>query len=84
MSHAYGGPDQVPNGVVLCTFHHRAFDLGVIGVEREAGQYRRSVSNESNELTAQSSAFTLVLDVRGKPLHPPSENGMQFADKYVA
>jgi putative restriction endonuclease len=30
--HQAGGPDKVQNGLALCTLHHKAFDLGAIGL----------------------------------------------------
>lgn len=30
--HSAGGPDEVDNGLALCTFHHKAFDFGALGV----------------------------------------------------
>jgi putative restriction endonuclease len=29
---AFGGPDQVENGLCLCSLHHKLFDKGVLGV----------------------------------------------------
>ena len=81
MWHAFGGPDQVPNGLALCTLHHKALDRGVIGLEREAGTYRLLVSNE---LSGQSSAFSELLDFRGKPLRPPQEEALLPAAEFVA
>lgn len=31
--HSHGGPDEISNGLALCTFHHKAFDVGAIGLE---------------------------------------------------
>lgn len=28
----YGGPCSIPNGLALCSLHHSAFDMGVIGI----------------------------------------------------
>ena len=81
MWHALGGPDQVPNGLALCTLHHKALDSGVIGLEREAGTYRLLVSNE---LSGQSSAFSELLDFRGKPLRPPQEEVLLPAAEFIA
>lgn len=80
MWHSHGGPDRVPNGLALCTLHHKAFDRGVIGLEVESGRYRLLVSNE---LVGQSRMFSEVLDLRGKPLRPPQEGEQQPADSYV-
>jgi len=32
MWHSAGGPDTADNGLALCSFHHKTFDLGAIGV----------------------------------------------------
>lgn len=80
MWHAHGGPDQVPNGLALCSLHHKALDRGVIGLEREDGAYRLLVSNE---LSGQSPAFRQLLDSRGQPLRPPQEEALLPAAEFV-
>jgi putative restriction endonuclease len=30
---AFGGPDDVDNGLCLCSLHHKLFDKGVLGVD---------------------------------------------------
>ena len=80
MWHSHGGPDEVPNGLALCTFHHKAFDRGVIGLEPESGEYRVLVSNE---LSGQSPAFREVLDLRDRNLRPPQEDELQPEVEYV-
>jgi len=30
--HSAGGPDEIPNGLALCSLHHKLFDLGVLTV----------------------------------------------------
>jgi putative restriction endonuclease len=42
---AYEGPDAVTNGVALCAFHHKAFDLGAFTIEEDLAV---SVSEEVN------------------------------------
>jgi putative restriction endonuclease len=42
---AYDGPDSVTNGVALCAFHHKAFDLGAFTIEEDLAV---SVSEEVN------------------------------------
>ena len=78
--HAAGGPDRVQNGLALCTFHHKALDWGVIGLQQESDAYRLLVSNE---LSGQSPAFRDVLALRGKSLRPPQEEKLQPAAQYV-
>lgn len=33
--HQYQGPDVVPNGLALCSLHHKAFDLGAITLTQD-------------------------------------------------
>ena len=80
MWHSHGGPEEVPNGLALCTFHHKAFDRGVIGLEQESGEYRVLVSNE---LSGQSQAFREVLDLRDRNLRPPQEEALKPDFEYV-
>ena len=46
--HAYGGPDIESNGLALCSFHHKAFDRGVIGLNNIGDGYQVEVSSELN------------------------------------
>ena len=80
MWHSHGGPEEVPNGLALCTFHHKAFDRGVIGLEQESGEYRVLVSNE---LSGQSQAFREVIDLRNRNLRPPQEETLKPDVEYV-
>ena len=80
MWHAAGRPDQVQNGLALCTFHHKALDWGVIGIEPKSGAYHLLVSNE---LSGQSPAFGEMLALRGKLLRPPQEEKDRPAVRYV-
>ena len=45
MWHACGGPDDVPNGVCLCSLHHKLFDRGAFTLTKEL---RLEVSAEVN------------------------------------
>lgn len=67
--HAYDGPDEVSNGLALCTLHHKAFDLGGISL---LDDLRLVVSDD---LHGQNRAFDLwFLDHRGKPIRSPRHN----------
>ncbi len=48
MWHAAGGPDCVPNGLALCSLHHKALDIGAIGLRRQDDEIRLLVSSEVN------------------------------------
>ncbi len=38
--HCYEGPDTIPNGLALCSSHHKLFDWGAISLERSSNAYR--------------------------------------------
>ena len=78
--YSHDGPDLVPNGLALCTFHLTAFDRGVLGLEPKSGMYRLLVSNE---LTGQSPAFSEVLSLSGRALRQPQEEEQRPAVEYV-
>jgi len=41
--HQAGGPDDVDNGLALCTLHHKFFDRGAIGISMD---YRILISQD--------------------------------------
>ena len=70
--HAYDGPDEVPNGLALCTLHHKAFDLGGISL---LDDLRLVVSDD---LHGQNRAFDLwFLDHRDKPIRAPRRDELR-------
>ena len=68
--HAAGGPDWVSNGVALCSFHHKALDVGALGLDGTGGEVTVLISSEVN---GRSAAVRQLLDLRGAPLRPPRE-----------
>lgn len=74
---AYGGPDELTNGLALCALHHRAFDRGVVGVGLDR------CMTVSRLFRGSSTAKTLVLDLAGRPIADPQE-GLPFpADEFL-
>ena len=70
--HAYDGPDEVSNGLALCTLHHKAFDLGGISL---LDDLRLVVSDD---LHGQNRAFGLwFLDHKGKPIRAPRHDNQR-------
>jgi len=67
-----GGPDEVANGLALCTLHHRLFDRGVLGLAADG-----TVMVSQLFVGRETSARRLVLDLVGQPAllpqapHPP-------------
>ena len=46
--HAHGGPDEESNGLALCSYHHKAFDRGVIGLNNIGDGYKVKISEKVN------------------------------------
>lgn len=81
--HSHGGPDQVANGLALCTFHHGAFDRGAIGLaEDERGSGWRLLV--SREVHGMSPAVRWLPDYHDRPIRPPQEGTREPAGRYVA
>ena len=66
--HAYGGPDDVRNGLALCGLHHKALDRGAIGMEPTGSGFQVIISAEVN---GQSAAMRWLLDYAGQTLRQP-------------
>ncbi len=66
--HHVGGPDVVPNGLALCSLHHKLFDLGVFTIEETE---RRVVFSQH----AIDGARGLAGELRhhGQPMLPPQD-----------
>ncbi|WSA38792.1 HNH endonuclease [Streptomyces sp. NBC_01808] len=63
--HSHEGPDEVSNGIALCSLHHTLFDLGVLGLTSEL---RIRVS----ELyVARSPAGLAIDDLHDRPMSTP-------------
>jgi len=83
--HALAGPDEVDNGIALCTLHHKLFDQGVIGLTRD-----RQIQISQHFVGHGSTAETLVLGLVGRPLQgpqpgqpPPAPEHLSWHEKQV-
>jgi putative restriction endonuclease len=63
--HSQHGPDDVANGLALCSLHHTLLDLGVLGLTPD----RRLKVSEL--YIAQAPAGRAVYDLAGRPLASP-------------
>jgi len=61
---AFGGPDALDNGLALCVLHHKLFDLGVLGLDRELQVLVPAV------FTARTDAGRAVYALHGRKLKP--------------
>lgn len=66
--HSAQGPDEVPNGLALCGFHHKAFDRGAWGLEPRGSGYTIKVSSDVN---GNDSAVALLLDFEDENIRLP-------------
>ena len=77
--HSQGGPDELDNGLALCSLHHALLDLGVLGLS-EAGTILVSGAFVARSAAAHASVF----DLAGRPLLDPLPRRPSPALEYVA
>jgi len=63
--HCYEGPDEVANGLALCSFHHKALDRGALGITED-----RRV-RISSEVHGAEMVELLLLRYTNQPLRLP-------------
>jgi len=63
--HNAGGPDIEPNGIALCTMHHKLFDRGAFTLDRD---YQVEVSEYVH---GGKGLHEWLLDFYGQPIHFP-------------
>jgi putative restriction endonuclease len=63
---AFEGPDEVANGLALCTMHHLLFDRGVLGVTTE-----RTVAVSRHFVGHDPTSSNVVLHLVGRELGEP-------------
>ncbi len=61
---SFGGPDDLDNGLALCTLHHKLFDLGALGLDTHM---RVQVSSA---FTARTAAGRALYDLDWRQLAP--------------
>ena len=75
--HQAGGPDVQPNGLALCSLHHKLFDLGAFMV-------RTDRTLVISELVSGGEGFTrLMLDFHGEKIRPPQAPDYSPGAEYV-
>jgi putative restriction endonuclease len=77
--HAYGGPDELDNGLALCELHHSLYDLGAIGVS----QNLKVIVSESFVAHSES-ADALVYKLHDKDLFEPAPHAPAPASDNLA
>ncbi|MFD3656264.1 phosphorothioated DNA-binding restriction endonuclease [Streptomyces sp. NPDC058620] len=67
---AFDGPDDIENGLCLCSLHHKLFDKGVLGLGEGQGEGHRVLVSQSfvgHSTAARDGVITLA----GRPLIGP-------------
>ena len=76
------GPDDIQNGLALCSLHHRAFDRGIIGLKEDRQEFRVIVSELIQGISRNS-----LIDLRNQPLRGPrmpmQAPNLQFVDHHL-
>ncbi|MFD0224871.1 phosphorothioated DNA-binding restriction endonuclease [Streptomyces hirsutus] len=74
---AFGGPDDVDNGLCLCSLHHKLFDKGVLGI----GDHHRILVSQ-RFVGHSSAAREHVTALAGRPLIGPQPGARPVADAH--
>lgn len=75
----HGGPNEVANGLCLCSIHHKLFDKGVLGL---TDQQRITVS--ARFVGRSKTAQTMVLSLNDAEMSPPMKGFPAVAVPYIA
>lgn len=75
----HGGPNDVDNGLCLCSLHHKLFDKGVLGI---TGHHRVTVS--ARFIGRSAAAEQLVASLSDRPLNQPLKGFPPVSITYVA
>jgi putative restriction endonuclease len=59
-----GGPDELDNGLALCSLHHKLFDRGMLGLDEEMGLV------VSRRFSARTPTGRSIYDLHGHRLQP--------------
>ncbi|MBK5269041.1 MAG: HNH endonuclease, partial [Acidimicrobiia bacterium] len=76
--HAYDGPDEVSNGLALCSIHHKLLDLGVVGLTAD-----RTITVSQRFTGTGESADRLVLRLAGAPVLGPQPGADPVDDDHI-
>ena len=66
--HSHDGRDVVPNGLALCSLHHKALDRGAMGLDAKGGGFRILISGR---VRGRSPAARRLVGFGGKEIRAP-------------
>lgn len=75
--HQAGGPDEEPNGLALCSLHHKAFDLGAFTIRPDR------VLLVSEHAHGQRGFHEWLLKFHGQPIRPPQRESFRPGGVYL-
>lgn len=78
--HSYGGPSMVPNGLALCSIHHKALDRGALGLALVAGEFKVLISSKVH---GESDATRWFWDCHDKRLQYPRSGDFRPKIEFV-
>lgn len=78
--HSAGGPSEVPNGLALCSIHHKALDRGALGLAPIAEGFKVLLSDK---VDGESDATRWFWDCQDMPLRHPRNNEFQPKAEFV-
>ena len=67
--HSHDGRDVVPNGLALCSAHHKALDLGAMGLEEKGDSFRILISSR---VRGRSPAAKRLVGLKGRAMRLPA------------
>jgi len=75
-----GGPSEIPNGLALCSIHHKALDRGALGLAPMAEGFKVLISDK---VDGESDATRWFWDCKTMPLRHPSNSASEPKAEFV-
>jgi putative restriction endonuclease len=72
------GPDEVSNGLCLCSLHHKLFDKGAVGLTPE-----HFIAVSARFIAKSEATKHFVLSLVGKPISEPQAGFDSVADQHI-
>ncbi|MFB9879276.1 phosphorothioated DNA-binding restriction endonuclease [Planobispora siamensis] len=76
---AFDGPDDLANGLCLCSIHHKLFDKGVLGLDA-----RRTITVSARYVGRNRASQEMVLNLAGRPVRAPQPGMRPLDDDHIS
>ncbi|MEU9362946.1 phosphorothioated DNA-binding restriction endonuclease [Streptomyces sp. NPDC048301] len=80
---AFDGPDDIDNGLCLCSLHHKLFDKGVLGLGEGRGEAHRILVSQSF-VGHSTAAREHVIKLAGRPVTGPQPGVRPIAATHLS